>query len=323
MNDLNKNTNSFKDRSSGLKAFGVVLIVIGGFNLLLIPLVLLGSIMRRTMDAGQSAGYWIFSLLANLLTYLFLGGIFLGIGIGSIRLKRWVRPVLLSIGWVWLLLGLMVTAMIFFVMPKMMGTFMLSEVSDPSLIVGIVIMVSGAMSILFMVLLPALLIWFYSQSSVKQTLEAKDPGPAWTDACPPPVLALSLFYGVSAVLTLLASFLGVSFIWGSIITGLPAVLVTIFYGLILAYICYAIYRLDSRGWWTAVISTAFGTVSSLLVFSKNDPMKIMALMGHSDQLQYAQEGISLMLKYQGYILWLSAVTLLAYLLYIKKYFQRT
>ncbi|MBU1356637.1 MAG: hypothetical protein KJ620_08730 [Candidatus Edwardsbacteria bacterium] len=323
MENITQNQGSFKDRSSGLKAFGVVLIVIGGFNLLLIPLVLLGSIMSRTMDAGQSAGYWVFSLLVNLLTYLFLGGIFLGIGIGSIRLKRWVRPVLLSIGWVWLLLGLMVTAMIFFVMPKMMGTFMLSEVSDPSLIVGIVIMVSGAMSILFMVLLPALLIWFYSQSSVKQTLEAKDPGPAWTDACPPPVLAISLFYGVNAVLTLLASFLGVSFIWGSIITGLPAVLVTIFYGLILAYICYAIYRLDSRGWWTAVISTAFGTVSSLLVFSKNDPIKIVALMGQSDQLQYAQEGISLMLKYQGYILWLSAVTLLGYLLYIKKYFKRS
>ncbi len=322
MENTAQNQESFKDRSGGLKAFGVVLIVIGGFNLLMIPLAVLGSIMSRTMDAGQSAGYWVFSLLVNLLTYLFLGGIFLGIGIGSIRLKRWVRPVLLSIGWVWLLLGLLVTAMIFFVMPKMMGNFMLPEVSDPSLIVGIVIMVSGAMSILFMVLLPALLIWFYSQSSVKQTLAAKDPGPAWTDACPPPVLAMSMFYGINAVLTLLASFLGVSFILGSIITGLPAVMVTILYGLISAYICYALYRLDGRGWWTAVVSTAFWTVSSLLVFAKNDPMDIMALMGHSDQLQYAQEGMTLMLKYQGYILWLSAVTLLAYLLYIKKYFKR-
>lgn len=323
MENIAQNQESFKDRSGGLKAFGVVLIVIGGFSLLMIPLAVLGSIMSRTMDAGQSAGYWVFSLLVNLLTYLFLGGIFLGIGIGSIRLKRWVRPVLLSIGWVWLLLGLMVTTVIFFVMPKMMGNFMLPEVSDPSLIVGIVIMVSGAISILFMVLLPALLIWFYSQSSVKQTLEAKDPGPAWTDACPPPVLAISLFYGVSAVLVLLTSFLGVSIFWGSVIKGLPAVLVTIFYGLILAYICYAIYRLDSRGWWIAMISTAFGTVSPLLVFSKNDPMEIIALMGHSDQLQYAQEGMTLMLKYQGCILLLSAVTLLAYLLYIKKYFKRS
>jgi len=320
---MTENNDLFKDRSGGLKAFGVALIVVGSLSLLMIPLALLGSIMSRTMDAGQSASYWVFSLLVNLLTYLFLGGIFLWIGIGSFRLKRWVRPVLLSIGWVWLLLGLMVTALIFFIMPKMMGSFMPPEVSTPSNIINIVIAVSGVISLVFMVLLPALLIWFYSQHSVKQTLEIKNPGPAWTDACPSPVLAISLFYGVSAVLAVLTSLLGVSFIGGAIITGFPAVLITIFYALIMAYICYASYKLDIQGWWTALGFTLFGTISSIMLFSRNDIDAIMSAISKNDYQFYTQENLDWLLKYQGYILLLSAVTLIAYLLYIKKYFKRT
>lgn len=320
---MTEDNDSFKDRSGGLKAFGVALIVVGSLSLLMVPLSLLGSIMSRTMDAGQSASYWVFSLLVNLLTYLFLGGIFLWIGIGSIRLKRWVRPMLLSIGWVWLILGLMVTALIFFIMPKMMGSFMPPEVSAPSNIVNIVIAVSGLISLIFMVLLPGLLIWFYSQKSVKQTLEAKNPDPAWTDACPSPVLALSLFYGASAVVTLLTSFLGVSFIWSSVINGFPAVLATIFYALIMAYICYAIYKLDIRGWWTALGFTIFATISSAMLFSRNNVNAMMSAISKNDHLLYSQGYLEWLLKYQRYILLLSAVTLMAYLLYIKKYFKRS
>jgi len=62
------NSDEFKDRSGGLKAFGVVLIILGAFNLLMVPLAVLGSVMGRSAGAGQSAGYWAFSLAVNLLT---------------------------------------------------------------------------------------------------------------------------------------------------------------------------------------------------------------------------------------------------------------
>lgn len=320
---INENNITFKDRSGGLKAFGVVLIVLGAFDLLMIPTALMGSIMARSMGGGQSTGYWAFSLSVNILTYLFLGGIFLWTGIDSIRLKRWVRPVLLSIGWVWLLLGIMITALIFIVMPRMMGYFMPPEASVPSNIINIVIAISGTISFIFMVLLPGLLVWFYSQNAIKQTLEAKDPSPAWTDSCPSSVLALSLFYGVSALLTLLTSFLGVSFFCGLVLRGPLAVMITISNAFIMGYICYSFYRLDILGWWIAVVSTLFWTISSILLFSGKNAGKMVELMGQGDQFHYVREGMFLMMKYQGYILLLSAIPLIGYLLYVKKYFNRS
>ncbi|HBZ87027.1 MAG: hypothetical protein A2509_03435 [Candidatus Edwardsbacteria bacterium RIFOXYD12_FULL_50_11] len=317
------NSDEFKDRSGGLKAFGVVLIILGAFNLLMIPLAVLGSVMGRSAGAGQSAGYWAFSLAVNLLTYLFLGGTFLWTGIDSIRLKRWVRPVLLSIGWVWLLLGLMVTALIFFLLPRMMGYFMPPDVSAPSSIINIVIAVSGTVSFIFMVLLPGLLVWFYSQNAVKRTIEAKDPGPAWTDACPPPVLAISLFYGVSAVLTLPASFMGVTYAFGHLITGVPAILIMLAAAVIAGYICYGFYKLDIRAWWVSIATTLFWSAAFLFTLSEEDMVRMFSFTGNDQNIKFGQSWMQFVWNYQIPVMIISAITFIAYLLYIKKYFKRT
>jgi len=318
-----ENNITFKDRSGGLKAFGVVLIILGAFDLLMIPTALMGSIMARSMGGGQSTGYWAFSLSVNILTYLFLGGIFLWTGIDSIRHKRWVRPVLLSIGWVWLLLGIMTTALIFIVIPRMMGYFMPPEATVPLSIINIVIVISGTVSFIFMVLLPGLLIWFYSKKEVKYTLETNDSNPAWTDACPAPVLALSLFYGVSAALAIPASFMGVTYAFGRLITGLPAVLIILSSAIIAVYLCYGFYKLDLRAWWTSIAITLFWSAAFLPALSDEDMVRIFALSGSDQNINFGQSWMQIVWKYQIPFMLISAVTFLAYLIYIKKYFKRS
>jgi hypothetical protein len=319
---INENNTPFTDRSGGLKAFGVVLIILGAFNLMMAPAFLLISIMGRTMNPGQSTGYWVFSLLVNLLTFLFLGGIFLWTGIDSFRIRRWIRPILLSVGWIWLLVGLINTAVIFFMVPGLIGNYIPQDIPTQGNIVGIVIAVMGFISFVFMILLPGLLVWFYSQGSVKLTLETKDPGPSWTDACPASVLALSLFYGVSAVLTLLTSFLGVSFIFGKIITGFTSTAIMIFFALICFYICYGLYKLKIITWWLAVISTLIWTFSFIFPFKPDDVVRMISMtQGDMDSgsMAFMVQYIS---KYQLPIMIISAVTLIGYLMYIKKHFKR-
>jgi len=57
----------------------------------------------------------------------------------------------------------------------------------------------GFMGLLFIVL-PGGLILVYQSRHTKATCEARDPVPRWTDACPLPVLALSLMLGFGVVL---------------------------------------------------------------------------------------------------------------------------
>jgi hypothetical protein len=103
MTETNEATPDFKDRTLGLMIFGVISILIGVFCALLVPLMFLSEALSESVaGAGvNSRSAWSASAL-----YGILAVVFVWLGIGSIRARRWARELLLSVSWIWLLTGI-------------------------------------------------------------------------------------------------------------------------------------------------------------------------------------------------------------------------
>jgi hypothetical protein len=175
------------------------------------------------------------------------------------------------------------------------------------------------------VILPAIWTFFYSSRHVKATCEARDLATRWTDACPLPVLALCLWLllGVPMLLVMPFAGLGVMPFFGMFLTGLPGTLLCLALAALWIYTAWLLYKLDVRGWWLIFIVMAVCMASVMLTFAHHDIFEMYQRMG------YPEAQIELMKKtgiFEGsrmnWLMSLSVVPVLGYLLFIKKYLGR-
>src|SRR6185503_5809038 len=110
-------------------------------------------------------------LLMGMILYAGVAALMITLGIGSIRRRRWVRPVLLVLAWIWLISG--IGAMIFWLlmlpdMPRLMRASAVaaaparaSAAVAPAPSLAMLTVMSGVMTAFFAVLyviIPAVLI---------------------------------------------------------------------------------------------------------------------------------------------------------------------
>src|SRR5687768_6456744 len=92
----------FKDRRPGLKAMGVILILLGAGAACMGALTPLALLAPAAAGGGQQD--WR-GLLFGFVMYLGAGALLIVSGVGALRLRRWARPVLLVTAWTWVFLG--------------------------------------------------------------------------------------------------------------------------------------------------------------------------------------------------------------------------
>ena len=245
---------AYKDRSTGLTVFGVLTLLLGClaglFTLLMfVPLL-----------TAKGAGAPPVNLSGILMALGIYGGLavtLLWLGVGSILARRWARALLLIFSWSWLVMGVVMTAVMPFVMGKVFanlppdaktGQPVLPPGAITGIIVGMVIFFG-----LFFVVLPALWIFFYNSRHVKATCEARDPVARWTDACPLPVLGFSLWTWLAVPMMLVMPLVGhgVMPFFGMFISGLAGSLLCVVVAVVWGVAGWWLYRLDARGWWRA------------------------------------------------------------------------
>jgi hypothetical protein len=195
----------------------------------------------------------------------------------------------------------------------------------PGAMIGIMIFMMAVIGFIF-VLLPALWLWFYSGKNVKATCEARNPAPSWTDACPLPVLALSMLAAFSAPMTLIIPFMGhMAFpLFGIFLNGAVKDIFFVIMAALAAYISWALYRLRPAGWWLQLGLWAMYSVSNIVMFSTHDYIYYFRKSG------YPQTTIDVLQKNPlitgHYMLWMTfgiMMPLFGYLLFIKRYFRVT
>lgn len=314
----------FKDRKAGLVIFGIFTIIGGCVCALLALLVAVSPILAAKSPNPPPTTP---NVLPAVMIYGAMAIAFVWLGVGSIMARRWARALLAVISWS-LLLVCICTLGIFALMAPQFKQIMAAAQppNQPplpdSVQTGMIIGMFGFFGLVGVV---GPLIWalFYSGRNVKATCEALDPVPRWTDRCPLPVLAISLWllFGAITLIGMAAVYSAAPF-FGLLVSGIIARAYYLCLGLIWLYAAWALYRLDRRGWWVILVAIMASTLSALITFSRHDMAEMYGMM------HYPEQQIAMMQKLgfsSHMIIWVTmicTVPLIVYLLYIRKFFTR-
>lgn len=268
-------TPAHKDRTLGLIIFGVVSILIGACCALLVPLMFLSVALSETVTGG---GVDVRSAWSASALYGFMAAVFVWLGIGSIRARRWARELLLSLSWIWLMTGICSIVIGILVVPAVVGKTGVDTGIPPEMTMIVMLVIFGLIGSLYVVL-PALFVLFYRSPHVAATCRARHPDPQWVDACPRRLLTLMVVWVLFAVSALLMPAYNFFFpFFGIVLTGVVGATL---WALVLA-VCVALAvgtcRKAPWAWWGGLALTLVFTLSSALVTLRLDLSEIMGLM---------------------------------------------
>jgi hypothetical protein len=314
----------FKNRKIGLNIFGLITLLAGCCCALFVPLAIIGLQVAAKSPNPPRAPQSIIPIVA---LYGTLAVILVWLGIGSILARRWARALLVISSWSLFIIGIVTVVVVVLMTPRLAELAQASQsTAQPKLSDGAktaMMFVSAAMLTVIMVILPLVWALFYGGKNVKATCEAINPAPAWTDRCPLPVLAMSLWLFFSAVTTLLVpAYNSAAPFFGLLLSRAPTVGFYLCLAVVWGYGGWRMYLLDARGWWIVVATYVIFTVSNLITYWLHNPEEMYSRMQYSPAQIDQIRRIGFMDAHT--MIWSSLLTLpsLAYLLYLRKFFKR-
>ena len=317
----------FKDRSTGLMVFGILLIILGAYLALMTPFMFFGQFMAGRVSGVEPMSPRLMLPAAGM--YLCMAALFITLGIGSLRCRRWSRALVLIISWMWLIGGSAGLVGMCFMLPQMFSGAMpgVPPGTPPLPPVFRIIMIVFALGVglVAYVIIPGVLVFFYRQPDVKATCALRDPQPRWTDACPLPVLAISLMLGCGALMMPLMVLAYHSLVpcFGRYLTGAPALLLLLVTALAYAWGARACYKLNRAGWWIALVGFTLWLSSAVVTFAR---IGILPMYEAMEMPKQQLEMMRQMKFLDGPWLWIAMllawVPFIGYIIYTKKYFKR-
>jgi hypothetical protein len=273
----------YRDRSLGLVVFGVIEILIGAFLALMVPLALLALWVS---GGGASGSSTLRSTVPLLGIYAIVAVLFVWLGIGSIRARRWACDLMLAISRIWLVTGVCTLLISWLVLPGLLQGFSAAEGLPPEILV-VAIGVTLAIVSLIYVVLPGAFVLFYRSPAVIATCRARDPRPQFTDDCPPRVLTLSVVWGMAAISVVAMPAYNWAFpFFGRLLLGAAGAVPWIGVLMVCAALAWGSCRRRPWAWWGAVAATVAAAVSTVLTSIRMSPAAmIRALPIADDQMQ--------------------------------------
>ena len=268
------------DRRGGLIAFGVVSILIGslaGCLAMLTPV----SLAMMSFAPAAARDDVILDLIVATVFYAAAATLFIWTGIGSIRCRRWVRPIVISLGWPTIIAGVLgLAGWVFFArdLPAVLAMAAQTPATPPvpgapappppavPSSAGIAAIMAVVLAVFYLIL-PGAFVWFYSTQTVKRTLEAYDPRTGWTERAPLPVFAGAVNLALGGLMTLSLATAGAVPVFGHFLEGAPAALLVVAVALVMFAAAVLFYRVKFLGWFLAVAVVTFGFLSALITFS--------------------------------------------------------
>lgn len=319
MSETRPRASDHNDRSLGLVIFGVVEIAIGGCCLVLVPLTIAAAAFAEPVRGAVSelrsaVSISAFSVIA--------AGVFMWLGIGSIRARRWACELLLSLSWIWLLTGLCSLAFGIAVLPALMRE-MAAEFAFPPDVILIINLVVFGLAGFFYAVLPGVMVIFYRSPHVKATCRVRDPAPQWIDRCPRRRLTLAIVWLLCALSILLMPAYNFFFpAFGVALTGAPgAVSWSVILGVAVA-VAVGTFRGNRWAWRVGVALGVVGCLTSTVTFFRLDPTEIATLMGLPDEQAAMMAAIGSsggwMIALGNIVVWVSFVV---YLVTLRRFFS--
>lgn len=310
----------FKDRKVGLVIFGSLEILFGVFCGLIV-LFMLASI--STLAQSPPVKPLNLQMVIPAMTfYGLLAVFFIWLGIGSMRTRRWARALLLVFSWIWLVSGVLGVVLFFVIMPDLFNQIAQNQ-KMPGNTIFITQLVIGAVLGFFYILIPGVFVLFYRSKHVKATCEFRDSQVRWTDKCPLPLLALSILLILGAYSLSWMLFYGRAVpLFGTIVSGVPGIVVILAVMLILLALARGIYKTNLKAWWGALALGIIGSISGFITFSRFSLLELYEKMQFPAQdMEFVKQSGVFEKMDLSLIGGVSLAVYLAYLLFVKRYFR--
>lgn len=305
-------TQGFTDRSSRLVIFGLLAVLAGAACVALGALgLLLPAIVRAagltTISADPGLAWMAFGIHA------LLGSAFVGLGIGSVRRRRWVPPLMQTLSWSWLIGGIVAVVLAPGTVDAAIGEAGGGVGGLVKLLVVAAIFVGG-------VLAPAVFIWIYRDRDLLRTCQRYDGSPAWTERCPTPVLGLSVGLAGCALLSLPMALHPVVPLFGVLVGGAAGAFLLL--GAAAAFACLAreTYRRTAAGWWGTTLFMVVLGASTVVTLDRVGTLAFYRGMGYSEeQLELLGEAVNSVRL--AWVVGLFTLLTLVYMLSIRRHFR--
>jgi len=315
----------YKDRKTGLIIFGVLTMGIGALVALLVPLMIF-SVTMSTKELGSDQMGRV--IIPRIAFYGLLALVLIWLGIGSAMARRWAPALLLIFSWSWLIVGVISMAGAVFMMPRLLANAAAyhqpGQPSLPASAQSMILVFTLVFYGTFFILLPAVWVWFYQGKNVKATCEVRDPVTRWTDRCPLPVLAVSLWLSCGALSTLVLplAYGGVFPFFGRFLSGSIGTVAWILIALSSFYAAWSLFKLQLRGWWIVMVMIFLLSISSVLTYLHHDIIEMYRLMDYPEKQIAMIEQLGV---FKGNLMaWsclIFTVPFIAYLLFIRRYLR--
>ena len=315
---------AFRDRRARLVVLGILAIGVGAFCCLLTLLMALLAMHPEELGIPRSAigAAGLTSVLPAAVLFALLGAAFIACGVGSLKAKRWVRPVMLTLSWTWLAAGSISLVLLVVAGREALPGGAGAGDDLPPGVVGAVWAITLGIVAVVEVVLPLVFIWGYRPKDVQLTAEVRHPAPSWADRVPSQVLGLTIALAASAVLMVPFAFHTVFPIFGVLVGDAPATLLNLAMSALLGALAWGCYRLQSWAWWGVLALTiVFGASASItcLAVSPEDVARSMGLSPEqADALR--ESGLAGNPWVAGSVA-LATLTFAVYLLMIRKHFR--
>lgn len=253
-----------KDRRGWLIAFGIIEILFGAASLLMATLTIVFLLVFNPLPGQQMpSGTNTATVVVSVIYYSLVAAFFFTAGIGSIQRRNWARILMLIVSALWLGLGVLSTAFMIFLFPKIMesqsAAHSVPTHAEHAIIVGIVAVVA-----FLGILLPLVFLIFYSRKSVKATCLAREamaapaegeegkrvPAEVSSRGLPALVIVIVIWelIGATSVLGALASPVRVTVLFGYIVHGWKTIAIMVFFSALSAAAARLAYKRKMAGW---------------------------------------------------------------------------
>ncbi len=259
----------YRDRRPVLLALGLLQLLVGLACAFLGPVELyvfyLFSEGGRFYFEGFRFGSFMFGNIAlQVAGYYLAAAVLLPLGYGHLRLRRWARSLALALLWTWLLLGVPLLIVLF---------FMTVSVKSFSTAGGLAFVALLAASYL---VLPWLGLRFYHGRNVRLTFEANDPEPGAFASRPLPIVViclLDLFFLAALHVPLL--FGGLFPVFGTLLGGLQGIYLIDATVLLLTVLLWGTWQQHAWAWWASVIYYAFLAATWFVTFAQTSYTELL------------------------------------------------
>ncbi len=305
----------YKDLSVLLKISGVIGIISGALFALMIPLMIAGMILMKSLGTAQAMSSGIY--ISASFVYAIMAAVSIVLGIGSFRLKKLARAVAEALGWIMLVGG--IVAMI--TMPFFMGNMYSYLEEQTGMSMGFMEVFAYVTMFFIYIVGPGVILLVYGNRNAIRTCEEADPEHSWADNVPRKVMPLVMicFMAVFGLLTVIG-YNAVFPLFGAILTGLPGFTAIVVVSAAFVFAGLKVMKLDIAGWWLSLGLIFVLQISNMITFSQKGLIDLYEKMNFPEAQLELIRGMDIGAGPIVIMLGVMLVLTIAYMLWIRRYF---